>query len=342
MNKRYIIFWLLLALTVMSSGVTAYADFLYVDSSERYQDGSYSEVLGYYEGYTLYQDDVIDPDGGVVTGLEFFGWGFKELDKSAHLATIQFEIASFYNYEYYEDATIRIPNNIVETGATKKGRSWTVKAIYGSGVWKTYDLNPNNEYMTCVDNVIFSKDQTTLMSYARYDERTEYIVPDGTIEIAEEALNKCNKLQKITLSETVERLDSRSLANDAGEVEFANLNVEIDRSAFGRASSLPTLTTYAQPTLTSEGTTIRWEEIEGATYYEVYQKLNDGEYRLLGTTSGGGCRFTTLKEGKEYTFAVKAYAEIPATNYDPEREEGVYPESFLIEGTMSEDIVLVG
>lgn len=229
----------------------------------------------------------------------------------------------------------------------------------------------------------------------------EVYLPKSVKEIEPSVFRGCSSLQKVVFDQSSEKLIINWYAFSGTplleEVILPSFSVSIDAAAFGYESRymlfgfdneekfwaeyggwggqvLPgdsfcrlsdvKLTTYAQPTLTSEGTTIRWEEIEGATYYEVYQKLNDGKYRLLGTTSGGGCRFTTLKEGKEYTFAVKAYAEIPAANYDPETDDDdevfllgervpsyrlketydadLYPESFLIEGTMSEDIVLVG
>ncbi|MCM1524344.1 MAG: hypothetical protein NC120_07780 [Ruminococcus sp.] len=55
------------------------------------------------------------------------------------------------------------------------------------------------------------------------------------------------------------------------------------------------------------------------------------------------CKFSSLKSGKEYTFAVKPIAVIPAANYNKEKDEIFgFPETFTIEGTMSEDIVIVG
>lgn len=49
-----------------------------------------------------------------------------------------------------------------------------------------------------------------------------------------------------------------------------------------------------------------------------------------------------MKKGKEYTFAVKPVAVIPAANYKRKKDEGYYPKSFKIEGTMSEDISVRG
>ena len=34
----------------------------------------------------------------------------------------------------------------------------------------------------------------------------------------------------------------------------------------------------------AKGNTVSWDKVANATYYEIYQKLNSGEYKLLKTT----------------------------------------------------------
>lgn len=92
----------------------------------------------------------------------------------------------------------------------------------------------------------------------------------------------------------------------------------------------------------AKGNTVSWDEVSGATYYEIYQKKGNGEYTLLGKTSKTSHTFGFLKQGVKYTFAVKPIAVIPAANYDKEKDEGKYPESFTIEGTVSGDITVTG
>ena len=87
---------------------------------------------------------------------------------------------------------------------------------------------------------------------------------------------------------------------------------------------------------------INWKPVSGASYYEIYQKLSSGEYKLLKATKLTSCKFPSLKSGKTYTFAIKPMAVIPAANYNEEEDKEYFPESFTIEGTMSEDIVLTG
>ncbi|MBP1547140.1 MAG: leucine-rich repeat domain-containing protein [Oscillospiraceae bacterium] len=286
----------------------------------------------------------------------------------------------------FVNKTIKVPDSI-------NGK--IMHYIVGSSEVKAFDLNPENPYMECVDNVIFSEDKKKLMSYASLNERTEYIIPDGTKIIGEQALFNCENLSQISMPNTVVNIEKGAMwSNDnlrtisfsknikvipdscfsyCDNLETINIpqnsklkvieydafygcnklsilylpsfEIEIDRSAFGATyeKTLKTqLKSYVQPQITVSENKLSWEKIPNASYYEIYQKLNSGEYKLLKTTKATACKFTTLKSGKNYTFAVKPVAVIPAANFDKEKDEGVYPETFTIEGTMSEDIVLTG
>ena len=292
------------------------------------------------------------------------------------------------NYQEFEflNRTIKVPDSI-------NGK--TMCYILGSSGVKGFDLNPENPYMECVDNVIFSEDKKKLMSYATLDNRTEYIIPEGTEIIGENSLFNSNNLNEIMMPNTVEKIEEGAMwgsdnlktvsfstkikeipkdcfagnknlkevsipkdseLNVIGENAFdwcnrletlylPSFEIEIDRSAFGPTyeKTLKTqLKSYVQPKITVSENKLSWEKIPNASYYEIYQKLNSGEYKLLKTTKATACKFTTLKSGKNYTFAVKPVAVIPAANFDKEKDEGVYPETFTIEGTMSEDFVLTG
>lgn len=246
------------------------------------------------------------------------------------------------------------------------GRS--VIGIKGSSGCRGFDLNPENKYMKCVDRVIFSKDGKTLMSYPRYYEREVYNIPAGTETIAFGAFEYSSWLKKVTIPESVKGIDDSAFlvcsrlseviflpddsfvnigywafySDNLEKVMLPSFNVRIDRGAFHRIETVPKLVTYEQPVVEAENKAIKWDKIPNASYYEIYQKLSSGEYKLLKTTKATACKFTTLKSGKSYTFAVKPVAVIPAANYDKEKDEGEYPESFTIEGTMSEDIVVIG
>ena len=286
----------------------------------------------------------------------------------------------------FENRRIRVPDSI---------NGQTMQYIVGSCEVMGFDLNPENPYMECIDNVIFSEDKKKLMSYASLDERTEYVIPDGTKIIGEQALFNCENLSKISMPNTVVKIEKGAMwsndnlrsvsfsknikvipdscfsycdnletvdipqnsklnvieegafygCNKLAKLYLPSFEIEIDRGAFGPNYDQPIKTklkSYVQTALSKAENKLNWEEIPKASYYEVYQKLNNGEYKLLKTTKATSCKFPTLKSGKNYTFAVKPVAVIPAANFDKEKDEGHYPKTFTIEGTMSEDIVLTG
>ena len=227
-------------------------------------------------------------------------------------------------------------------------------------------VNPENKYMECVDNVLFTKDRSKLLSYARFDPRTEYTIPEGTEIVSGQAFRYCNNLEKITIPESLTEFDKSafSCANNlknivipknsklkkigshaifetsVEEMYLPSFDISIDRAAF--RFSPPTLKSYVQPQIIKAENKLSWESISNTFYYEIYQKLNSGEYKLLKTTKLTSCQFPSLKSGKAYTFAIKPVAIIPAANYNEEEDKGYFPESFTIEGTMSEDIILTG
>ena len=127
-------------------------------------------------------------------------------------------------------------------------------------------------------------------------------------------------------------------------VNFYDFDVKIDRGAFSTIRNQSDLMLKSGVTVSPkvQGNTVSWDSISNASYYEIYQKLSSGEYTLLGKTKSTSHTFGSLKQGAKYTLAVKPIAVIPAANYDKEKDEGEYPESFTIEGTMSEDITVTG
>jgi len=236
--------------------------------------------------------------------------------------------------------TVRIPNTV---------NGLTVSKFYKSGAFTAFDVDPQNKFMKSDGQAVFTKNGKTLLSYARYNKSTKYYIPEGTRIIGDSALSKCDYIKTLYIPESVKEIQQWSLAqmNSLESIVFDSFDIKIDKRAFAilyyeyeEPDTEFVCTKTVQPSV--KGTQVSWKPLEGAAYYEIYQKLNSGEYKLLKTTKANACKFTTLKSGKNYTFAVKPIAIIPAANYNKEEDEGSYPESFTIEGTMSEDIVLTG
>lgn len=228
----------------------------------------------------------------------------------------------------FSEAVIRIPDRITPHDNPEDNEpadSVTITGIIGSMPFEGFDVNPENEYMKCVDNVIFSKDGKTLMSYARFDDRESYIVPKDTEAVGERAFFCCYRLNYITLP---------------------RLDMTLDRSAFNKSIYKEpdyniNLYSTVKPELTAADNRVSWEHIPGASYYEIYLQNDKGEYELIKTINSNAFRLNDKAKKKKYTFAVKACAKVRAANYDPETDEGVYPESFFIEGTMSDPITVM-
>lgn len=314
---------------ILSAVLAAVLTFtLAADIGNAYADPPPS-VLG-WKGYFI--DDGYDAFVNSEQGAEAC-WKFND-DNEIFFEDIYYEYENFYNpaeaEHNYTEATVRIPDSINGT---------EVKSIALSCDFMTFDLNPENKYMKCVDNVIFSKDGKILMSYAKHDKRKEYVLPDETETIKHMAFAMCDNLENIVISpnsklKVIER-DAFFLM-DIKSITLPSFDIKIDSLA-GR----PQMYSYVQPSVSAEGNKLTWEPISNAAYYEVYQKLRSGEYRLLRRTSKTETVFDSLKSGYDYTFAVKAFAIIPALNHTNDREYNISTK-YKIEGTMSEDVVLTG
>lgn len=289
-----------------------------------YVQGSESEVGdGKYTGYDLYYEDIEE-----FSMPNIRSWWWSGSRKSGY--TIEW-VGDGQNYRY---ATIKIPDSI---------NGVDVVDIDGSCSFKEFDVNSENKHLKCVDNVVFSKDGKRLIAYAQCDRRREYTVPEGTEIIDCNAMWSCPYLCTVTIPDSVTEIRKSAFLfdHDLALVNFHDFDVKIDRGAFCvRETELtkPLLKSSVTVSPKAKGNTVSWDEVSGATYYEIYQKKGNGEYTLLGKTSKTSHTFGSLKQEVKYTLAVKPIAVIPAANYDKEEDEGKYPESFTIEGTMSADV----
>lgn len=316
---------------------------------EEYIGAEHSELLDY--GY--YVDDSYDliydfKDEG---GNEELRW-WRETDDNSNTIRLYFEDYRYVCGEMIlpscDELTVRIPDTV--NGAT-------VTEFYRSGAFKSFDVNPRNKYFKSDGQTVFSKDGKTLLSYAQFDPSTHYSIPKGTQTIRTRAFSNCDILKSIYIPSSVSEIEPcafahmNSLKNIVFE-SFRNGEIKIDKSILGYQFDVERVrfTCSESVDLNVMENTVKWQCIDGVQYYEIYQKLNNGKYKLIKTTTKSSCKFTTIKSGSTYTFAVKPVAVIPAANYNKETDEyeingktyQSYSETFTIEGTMSEDVVICG
>lgn len=77
----------------------------------------------------------------------------------------------------------------------------------------SFNVNQNNTHYSSKNSVLFNKDATTLICYPMAKEGEEYIVPDDTKTIDKQAFYGANKLTKITIASTVEKLGENTFRN---------------------------------------------------------------------------------------------------------------------------------
>lgn len=103
----------------------------------------------------------------------------------------------------------KVPNSYKFEEDSKK--TVYVKRIEWSCPFKEFDLDPNSKYLKLIDNVVFSKDGKTLMSYAQYDERTVYKIPYGTEIVSYASMISSENLVEIIIPDSVKELGGRSM-----------------------------------------------------------------------------------------------------------------------------------
>ena len=118
-----------------------------------------------------------------------------------------------YNGAEYTKGKRKVPNSFTYT----TGEKLYVTAISGSCGFMEFDLDPESKYLKLADNVVFSKDGKRLMSYARYDGRETYKIPDGTEIIDGNAFYKCNNIKEISVPDSVREINNAFWAMDSLE-----------------------------------------------------------------------------------------------------------------------------
>lgn len=122
-----------------------------------------------------------------------FGRGLTTIAKNA-----------FYNCFYL--TSLSLTASVSEIGADAFKDTERLTAI---------TVDAGNQYYTAVDNVLFTKDMTTLMLYGAKG-NTEYVVPDGVTTIARSAFF-ASKVKDITLPTTLTLIDTDAFDGNALE-----------------------------------------------------------------------------------------------------------------------------
>lgn len=191
MNIKIIVIIMLFFILALAFKTTAYANI--VESSS---------YLG-HNGLEYIDDsyDVRDNDRVIYETIshDYRAWDISPSNKRNGI------VLRFVNGRFDDDfcnSKMKVPDRFIN----KEYGTLNVIEIKKACAFKAFDLNPENAYMKLVDNVVFSKDGEILMSYAQYDDRTVYEIPDGTKNIAYAALYGSDNLVRIIVPDSVTEL----------------------------------------------------------------------------------------------------------------------------------------
>ena len=98
----------------------------------------------------------------------------------------------------YSKETFNVPKNV-------SGISSSAFGIMND--LKNFTVDPENNYYTAIDGVLFSKDQTVLKIYPKNNKRSSYTLPNTTKEIGFKAFCYVDNIKDITLPTSVNKID---------------------------------------------------------------------------------------------------------------------------------------
>ncbi len=218
---------LLIAVIFVLSMTLSSSAFEIVDGEINFTYDEWNDVIlgdGYYyvnEGYDVeYTEDSC-------CNIDYMAW-IQYYDKVLEGYSVEFNVS----FESCQDMKIKVPDSFKLN--TSKKKPVYVKYISGSCAFKEFDLNPKNKYMKCVDNVVFSKDGKTLISYAMFDKRERYEVPNGTEIIGKGALWCCDNIKEITISDSVNKIERAAFGamEHLEKISISPLVEELSESIF--------------------------------------------------------------------------------------------------------------
>lgn len=117
------------------------------------------------------------------------------------------------------------------------------RAFYDCESLLTIEVSEENENYTSIDGILFSKDETTLLKCPE-GKTSEFIIPDGTVTIAEGAFRYCEKLESVTIPSSVAAIPEKAFYGCSGliSVDISEGIKTIGGQAFYECSSLATIT----------------------------------------------------------------------------------------------------
>ena len=151
------------------------------------------------------------------------------------------------------------------------------------------------------------------------------IVENGTVTIADGAFAYFERLQSVTIPDSVKYINSNAFyeCENLASVFYGGSKAQWNKIIIGKGNqellhatmhyNYDINSTLATPKIKSVSNTylgvrIIWNEVSGAAYYGVFRKTGNGSWENLGVTDSTDVIDISVDSGKKYTYTIRCVA----------------------------------
>lgn len=135
---------------------------------------------------------------------------------------------------FKELTEVTIPSTVTSLGS---GPFWNCDKL------ETITVAAGNMTYCTIDDVLFSKDEQTIVFYPNAKDGDVYEIPDGTIVVGESAFSSCDSLTEIVLPDSVTTIETDAFAGCSIEmITIPNSVISIRSGAFSSCQQLTEIT----------------------------------------------------------------------------------------------------
>ena len=255
------------------------------------------------------------PNTVTIIGEEAFSYCYKLTSITIPDSVITIDKSAFYNCRAAESITIGnsvtsigynafclcdnvesivIPDSVTTIGASafKLCRN-LINATIGKGVssintyafseclkLKSITVDPENEYYSTEDGILFSKDKTKLIIFPIANEITSYEIPNNVTSIEKRAFSYCSGLTSIIIPESITTIDEWTFSSckNLTSITLPQSIASIKEHAFYGCESLPEITIPKSVTSIGDGIFYECKSLKNIEIPDSVESMGDGVF----------------------------------------------------------------